>query len=152
MKIILETKEDLKEIIEALELDNKEIIIQNKLSHYLISEYEQLKRDNKLLASKLYFETNNIIKDIIKERIDLNNCIAENEGYKDISDSETKKETIKSIKTELDALKVKKDITANDISKTNFLFEIYQNYEFMHPANINKVISKLEKDLIEIET
>ena len=152
MKIILETKEDLEEIIEYEELDNKEIIIQNKLSHYLISEYEELKNNNRVLASKLYFENNNIIKDLIKEKIDFNKYVAETEGYKYIGDSETKKETIKTIKTELENLKVKKDITINDISKTNFFFEIYQNHEFMHPTNINKVISKLEKDLIEIET
>ena len=67
MKIILETKEDLEEIIEYEELDNKEIIIQNKLSHYLISEYEELKNNNRVLASKLYFENNNIKYTIVQQ-------------------------------------------------------------------------------------
>lgn len=152
MKIILENKEDLEEIIQYEELDNKEIIIQKELSHYLISEYEELKRENNCLNSHLYFKSNNIIKDLIEEENNINKEIAEFEGYKPKNYSEIKKGTIKDIKTELENLKVKENISAEDIAKTNLFFQLYQQYGFMHPTNINKVISKLEKDLAELES
>lgn len=150
MKIILETKEDLEEIIQYEELDNKEIIIQNELSQYLVN---QKKLDYDLtLEEKEYFKSNNVINDLIVAEIDNNMFPYEKVDLNQSNVLEMKKAIINTLKYELENLNLKQNISAEDIARTDLLFKIYQHYQFMHPKNINKVISKLEKDLAEIES
>lgn len=150
MKIILENKEDLEEIIQYEELDNKEIIIQNELSQYLVN---QKKLDYDLtLEGKEYFKSNNVINDLIVTEIDNNMFPYEKVDLNQSNVLELKKEIINTLKYELENLKLKQNISADDIGRTVLFFKIYQEYQFMNPKNINKVISKLEKDLAEIES
>lgn len=139
MKIVIETKEELKKLNRLRLFSTTDAVINANLLLEVIKDYE--KRISTLKSEK-YFLTNNFIEDWIDEAIEVNI-----ENGNNLTDSEVKQIVITDVKEELAKFK----------AEDNYSTEVLINYEY--PFRLNnyisltpfEIIEKLEKDLAKFE-
>ena len=141
MKIILESEKDLNKFVAARQLGNTEVIIDGKLLVKVISGY---KKEIGKLESELYVNTNNLVEDWIQT-----NIYAITEHEEDITEAEIRTSTIEDVKRELSIFKTEKSLSS--INKMNYNFIIFLMDSLKPSATKEEIISKIEKDLSEIE-